>query len=69
VTIQANTTYVVSVNVNSYFVDTYDVLASSISNGALSSIAGNNGTYGNISTFPTNSYRNSNYFRDVVFVK
>ena len=69
--IQPNTTYVVSVNVNSYFPDTYDELATPIVNGNLSSIAdGNNGVHGaagSPGTFPTNSYRNSNYYRDIVF--
>src|SRR5579883_1860254 len=66
--IQANTTYVVSVNCNSYFVITYDQLATSIVNGDLNSVAdGNNGVFGNANSLPTNSYRNSNYFRDVVF--
>nr|MBO3463758.1 DUF4082 domain-containing protein [Aetokthonos hydrillicola CCALA 1050] len=36
VVIQANTTYVVSVNANSYYVDTQNQLASSIVNGDLS---------------------------------
>ncbi|MEH2139980.1 N,N-dimethylformamidase beta subunit family domain-containing protein [Nostoc sp.] len=70
VNIQANTTYVVSVNANAYYVATYDQLASSIVNGDLSSVAdGNNGVYDtNPNSFPTNSYRNSNYSRDIVFV-
>ncbi|MBU7587107.1 MAG: DUF4082 domain-containing protein [Nostoc sp. TH1S01] len=67
-TIIPNTTYVVSVNINSHFVLTYNQLASSVVNGDLSSIAGGNGVYGNINTFPNNSYQNSNYFRDIVFV-
>ena len=67
--IQANTTYVVSVNVNSYFSDTQNVLASSVVNGDLSTVAdGNNGVYGSPNSLPTNSYQNSNYFRDIVFV-
>jgi Domain of unknown function (DUF4082)/Bacterial Ig-like domain (group 1) len=67
--IEANTTYVVSVNCNSYFPITYDQLANSIVNGDLSSVAdGNNGVYGTTNTLPTNSYRNSNYFRDIVFL-
>uniref|UniRef100_UPI001FB98142 N,N-dimethylformamidase beta subunit family domain-containing protein n=1 Tax=Aetokthonos hydrillicola TaxID=1550245 RepID=UPI001FB98142 len=70
VVIQANTTYVVSVNANSYYVDTQNQLASSIVNGDLSTIAdGNNGVY-NLSpnSFPTSSYLNSNYYRDIVFI-
>ena len=69
--IQPNTTYVVSVNVNNHFPDTYDELGTPIVNGNLSSVAdGNNGVHGAASylgTFPTNSYRNSNYYRDIVF--
>jgi hypothetical protein len=67
--IEPNTTYVVSVNCNSYFPLTYDQLTNSIVNGDLSSVAdGNNGVYGTTNTLPTNSYRNSNYFRDIVFL-
>lgn len=66
--IAANTTYVVSVNANSFFSDTYDQLATPIVNNDLSSVAdGNNGVYGSPDSFPINSYRNSNYFRDIVF--
>jgi len=68
--IQANTTYVVSVNVNTYYVATYDHLGSSIVNGNLSSVAdGSNGVFnGTPGGFPTGSYRNTNYFRDIDFV-
>ena len=66
--IAANTTYVVSVNTgNSYYVTTDNGLASQISNGNLRSIVGGNGLYGSSGSFPTNSWQNSNYFRDVVF--
>ncbi|PMB04903.1 Ig domain-containing protein group 1 domain-containing protein [Fischerella thermalis CCMEE 5273] len=70
VNIQANTTYVVSVNINEYYVATYDQLGSSITNGDLSSVAdGNNGVFnGTPGAFPNNSYRNTNYFRDINFV-
>jgi Domain of unknown function (DUF4082) len=70
VNIQANTTYVVSVNVNAYYVITYDQLASPIVNGDLSSVAdGNNGVFnGTPGAFPSGSYRNTNYYRDVNFV-
>ena len=70
VNIQANTTYVVSVNANAYYVITYNQLASSIVNGNLSSVAdGNNGVFsGTAGAFPSNSYRNTNYFRDIDFV-
>lgn len=66
--IQANTTYVVSVNSNGFFAITNSGLASSILNGELSTIAdGNNGVFGNPGTFPINSFQSSNYFRDIVF--
>ncbi|WP_193195812.1 N,N-dimethylformamidase beta subunit family domain-containing protein [Nostoc sp. MG11] len=70
INIQANTTYVVSVNVNAYYVATYDQLVSPIVNGDLSSVAdGNNGVFnGTPGAFPTGSYRNTNYFRDINFV-
>ena len=66
--IVANTTYVVSVNVVSYYVFTGSGLATSIVSGDLSSVAdGANGVYGNPSTFPGASYQNANYFRDIIF--
>ncbi|MBW4686024.1 MAG: DUF4082 domain-containing protein [Komarekiella atlantica HA4396-MV6] len=70
VNIQANTTYVVSVNVNAYYVATYDQLGNPIVNSDLSSVAdGNNGVFnGTPGAFPTGSYRNTNYFRDINFV-
>jgi hypothetical protein len=69
VSIQPNTTYVVTVSCNSYFGVTQNVLATSIVNGNLSSVAdNNNAVYGTLNSFPTNSYQNSNYFRDIVFV-
>ncbi len=70
VNIKANTTYVVSVNANAYYVATYDQLASSIVSGDLSSVAdGNNGVYDlNPNSFPTSSFRNSNYYRDIAFI-
>jgi hypothetical protein len=67
--VQANTTYVVSVNTNSYFAITGGGLTNPIVNGDLRSVAdGNNGVYGSPGNFPTSSYQNSNYFRDIVFV-
>ena len=66
--VQANTIHVVSVNVASHYAFTDSGLATSIVNGDISSVSGgNNGVYGNPFVFPTNSYRNSNYFRDIVF--
>lgn len=68
--IQANTTYVVSVNINNFYVATKNELASSIVNGDLNSVADNNNGVYNTSpnAFPTNSYLNNNYYRDIVFV-
>ena len=67
-TIQSNTTYVVSVNANAWYVATNSGLATSIVNGTLSSVAdGANGVYANPAVFPTFSYQNTNYFRDVSF--
>lgn len=69
VPVAAMTTYVVSVNTNTHYADTYDILATPNTSGNLATIAdGNNGVFGDIGTLPTNSYRNSSYFRDVVFV-
>jgi 5-hydroxyisourate hydrolase-like protein (transthyretin family) len=66
--IQANTTYVVSVNTNTHYAFTNAGLAQPITNSDLSSVAdGNNGVFGSPGTFPTSSFQNSNYFRDVVF--
>ncbi len=67
--IAANTTYIVSVNTgNTFYVATNGGLATPVVNGNLSSIAGNNGLFGAPGAFPTNSWQNSNYFRDIVFV-
>ena len=67
--VQANTTYVVSVNVASNYPFTADGLATAIVNADISSVAdGNNGVFGTPFAFPTNSYRNSNYFRDILFI-
>jgi Domain of unknown function (DUF4082)/Bacterial Ig-like domain (group 1) len=64
----ANTTYIVSVNANKYFGDTYNAFTTAITNGNLTGIAdGANGVYGTIGTFPNRAYANSNYFRDIVF--
>jgi hypothetical protein len=68
--IAANTSYVVSVNTgSSFYVATTSGLASQVINGNLSSVVGNNGVYGSPGTFPTNSYKSSNYFRDIVFAQ
>jgi Domain of unknown function (DUF4347)/Domain of unknown function (DUF4082) len=66
--IAANTTYLVSVNANSYYAITLNGLATTISNGDLSAVAdGSNGVFNTTpGQFPTQSY-NHNYFRDIVF--
>lgn len=68
VRIAPNTAYVVSVNTgNSYYVATDSGLATQVVNQRLRSVVGTNGLYGNPGQFPTASYHNTNYFRDVVF--
>jgi len=66
--ILANATYIVSVNTPGCYVDTPGGLASAVTNGDLSTIVGSNGVFGSpAGVFPTSSFNNSNYFRDVVF--
>ena len=58
--VQPGTTYVVSVNVASFFPLTSTGLASPIINGNISSVAdGNNGVFGTAASFPTGSYQSS----------
>lgn len=66
--LQVNTTYVVSVNMNKYYVDTISGLASQIVSGPLASVAdGKNGVFGSAAgVFPASSYSSSNYFIDAV---
>ena len=71
--IAANTTYIVSVNVASNFPITYNAFppapAAPLSYGSLSVVNdGANGVFGAPTAFPTSSFQNSNYFRDVVFL-
>lgn len=59
--------YFVSVNSNTAYGATQNALATPVTNGIISTVAdGSNGVYGSPGTFPTNSYQNSNYFRDIV---
>jgi Domain of unknown function (DUF4347)/Domain of unknown function (DUF4082) len=69
INIAANTTYVVSVNANSYFAVSGNGIGTTITNGDLSAVAdGSNGVYNSTpGLFPTASNNNNNYFRDVVF--
>ena len=66
-TINAGTTYVVSVNTNSYYAVTSQGFASIITNGGLSAPVGAGVYNDNAGVFPTLVYQNENYFRDVVF--
>jgi hypothetical protein len=67
-TLQPGTTYTISVNANSMFVDTSGGLASAVSSGPLHSVAdGKNGVYASAAgSFPTQTYASSNYFVDLV---
>ncbi len=65
--LMANTTYVVTVNSNTGYAATDNGLDTPVTNGILSTVAdGANAIYGSLGTFPTESWNNSNYFRDVV---
>ncbi|MEY9128405.1 DUF4082 domain-containing protein [Bradyrhizobium yuanmingense] len=66
-TIAAGTTYVVSVNINSYYVSTTQGFASGVSHGGLNASVGAGVFDYTAGVFPTNVYQNANYFRDVVF--
>ncbi|WP_370058528.1 DUF4082 domain-containing protein [Bradyrhizobium yuanmingense] len=69
VAITAGTTYVASYHTNGNYSGTQNYFATSLANGQLTAPAGANGVYayGSGSAFPTNSYRSSNYWVDVVF--
>jgi hypothetical protein len=69
VPITANTTYVVSYHTpTGYYAYTYDAFNNSQTNGPITWIGGSNGLYNyGASSFPTNVYRNNNYWIDVVF--
>jgi hypothetical protein len=67
--IAANTEYTVTVNTgNTYYVASNYGFANQIINGSLRSVVGNNGVFGPVGVKPTQSWKSSNYFRDVVFV-
>ncbi|MDF0494637.1 DUF4082 domain-containing protein [Bradyrhizobium yuanmingense] len=66
-TITAGATYVVSVNSNSYYVSTPQGFNSGISNGGLNAPAAAGVFDYSAGLFPTEVYRNTNYFRDIVF--
>ncbi len=68
-TLAANTTYVVSVNSNTTYAFSDQGLAIAIANGSLSTVAdGANGVFNDTpGIFPTGTFHNANYFRDVLF--
>ncbi|MFZ1422927.1 MAG: DUF4082 domain-containing protein [Saprospiraceae bacterium] len=60
--------YIVSVNVNTHYVASQQELSTVIYNCPLMTIADSkNGVYGDRGSFPSNSFANSNYFRDLLF--
>ncbi|MET3332220.1 MULTISPECIES: DUF4082 domain-containing protein [Bradyrhizobium] len=69
VAITAGTTYVASYHTNGNYSGTQNYFATSLTNGQLTAPAGSNGVYiyGAGSAFPTNSFKSSNYWVDVVF--
>jgi hypothetical protein len=67
--VTANTMYLISVNIQNNYAFSGGGLAAAITNGDISSAAdGSNGVYGTPGSFPTVSYQNSNYFRDIGFI-
>ncbi|QQO18220.1 DUF4082 domain-containing protein [Bradyrhizobium diazoefficiens] len=69
VAITAGTTYVASYHTNGNYSGTQNYFATSLTNGQLTAPAGSNGVYayGSGSAFPTNTFKSSNYWVDVVF--
>ncbi|XVV15478.1 DUF4082 domain-containing protein [Actinoplanes sp. CA-131856] len=69
VAVTANTTYVASYHTDTgFYSTTANGLASAVTRGPLSTIAGNNGVYRyGTSAYPTASYQNTNYWVDVVY--
>ena len=65
----AGTTYVASYHTSTgYPADTAKGLASAVTNGPLTALAGGGVyAYGSSNTFPTNTYNNNNYWVDVVY--
>nr|WP_245283135.1 DUF4082 domain-containing protein [Bradyrhizobium sp. WSM2793] len=69
VAITAGTTYVASYHTNGNYSGTQNYFATSLTNGQLTAPAGANGvySYGSGTAFPTNTFKSSNYWVDVVF--
>ena len=69
ISILANTEYMVTVNTGGTRYSATNLgLSNQIIKGNLTTIVGSNGRYGPVGAYPVNSWENSNYFRDVVFV-
>jgi hypothetical protein len=64
--VQAGKQYVVSVYSNSHYAITIAGLAASVGSDDVTAVVGG-GVFGDPRRFPTNSWQNSNYFRDVLF--
>jgi hypothetical protein len=70
-----NTTYIVAYHSNGYYSANTNYFSSAITSGPLtapaSSASGGNGlyVYGSSNTFPTNSYKSTNYWVDVVLAQ
>jgi hypothetical protein len=67
-TLQPGQVYILSININAFFVDGPSGLAAQITAAPLKSVAdGQNGVHGPAAgTFPTTSYKSSNYFVDAL---
>ncbi|MCK1735557.1 DUF4082 domain-containing protein [Bradyrhizobium sp. 138] len=69
IAISAGTTYVASYHTSGNYSDTQNYFTNSVANGQLSAPAAGNGVYayGTGAPFPTNVYKSTNYYVDVVF--
>ena len=69
IAISAGTTYVASYHTGGNYSDTQNYFTSSVTNGQLSAPAAGNGVYayGTSASFPTNVYKSTNYYVDLVF--
>ncbi|QOZ80523.1 hypothetical protein XH83_20545 [Bradyrhizobium sp. CCBAU 53351] len=69
ISITAGTTYVASYHTNGNYSDTQNYFTTSISNGQLSAAATGNGvySYGAGAIFPSNVFKATNYYVDVIF--
>jgi hypothetical protein len=68
IAVKASTVYVVSVNTGrTYYAATNRGLASQVVNQDLRSVVGSNDVFGAPGSFPTSTFKSSNYFRDVIF--